>query len=112
MLRIRLSSSCRTWLRSNGCAFLNRLSRIALHAEHVSLQFAEAIAEEPDFFLLVGHMPVHEDNWPAVYNAVRAVHPNTPILIFGGHTHIRDCCEPTTLPTTLDWHFLTYFSAI
>ncbi|KDQ56355.1 hypothetical protein JAAARDRAFT_132659 [Jaapia argillacea MUCL 33604] len=53
--------------------------------------FAEAIAQEPDFFLLAGHMPVSKDNWPTVFNAVRAVHPYTPILILGGHTHIRDC---------------------
>ncbi|KAG6382133.1 Metallo-dependent phosphatase-like protein [Boletus reticuloceps] len=26
-----------------------------------------------------------------VFNAIRAVHPYTPILIFGGHSHIRDC---------------------
>ncbi|KAF8829441.1 hypothetical protein HHX47_DHR3000938 [Lentinula edodes] len=31
--------------------------------------FAEAIAEEPDVFLLVGHMPVSRDNWPTVFNA-------------------------------------------
>ncbi|KAI0310758.1 Metallo-dependent phosphatase-like protein [Amylostereum chailletii] len=55
--------------------------------------FAEAIKEEPDLFLLAGHMPVVKDNWPAVFNAVRAVHPTTPILIFGGHTHIRDCTQ-------------------
>ncbi|KIK94783.1 hypothetical protein PAXRUDRAFT_827637 [Paxillus rubicundulus Ve08.2h10] len=53
--------------------------------------FAEAIAEEPDVFVLVGHMPVSYDNWPVVFNAVRSVHPLTPILIFGGHSHIRDC---------------------
>lgn len=28
---------------------------------------------------------------PFVYNTIRAVHPYTPILIFGGHSHIRDC---------------------
>ncbi|KAG5352237.1 hypothetical protein C0989_003170 [Termitomyces sp. Mn162] len=56
-------------------------------------QFAEAIEEEPDLFLLVGHMPVQRDDWPLVFNAVRAVHPYTPILIFGGHTHIRDCVQ-------------------
>ncbi|RDX43419.1 hypothetical protein OH76DRAFT_1487894 [Lentinus brumalis] len=55
--------------------------------------FAEAIKEEPDFFLLAGHMPVTKDNWPTVFNAVRAVHPTTPILILGGHTHIRDCVQ-------------------
>ncbi|EMD32950.1 hypothetical protein CERSUDRAFT_118376 [Gelatoporia subvermispora B] len=55
--------------------------------------FAEAIKEEPDFFLLIGHMPVSNDNWPTVFNAIRAVHPTTPMLIFGGHTHIRDCVQ-------------------
>ncbi|KAF8190783.1 Metallo-dependent phosphatase-like protein [Pholiota molesta] len=55
--------------------------------------FAEAIKEEPDFFLLVGHMPVARDNWPLVFNAIRAVHPLTPIFILGGHTHIRDCLQ-------------------
>ncbi|KAG1743960.1 Metallo-dependent phosphatase-like protein [Suillus paluster] len=53
--------------------------------------FAEAIAEEPDAFVFLGHMPVADDSWPTVFNAVRAVHSLTPILIFGGHTHIRDC---------------------
>ncbi|KAF9012621.1 Metallo-dependent phosphatase-like protein [Cyathus striatus] len=55
--------------------------------------FAEAIKEEPDFFLLTGHMPVARDNWPFVFNTIRAVHPTTPILILGGHTHIRDCLQ-------------------
>jgi 2',3'-cyclic-nucleotide 2'-phosphodiesterase (5'-nucleotidase family) len=55
--------------------------------------FAAAIKEEPDLFLLVGHMPVVNDDWPLVFNAIRAVHPTTPILIFGGHTHIRDCTQ-------------------
>ncbi|KAJ3805057.1 Metallo-dependent phosphatase-like protein [Lentinula aff. lateritia] len=56
--------------------------------------FSEAIAEEPDVFLLVGHMPVSRDNWPTVFNAVRAVHAETPIIILGGHSHIRDCNQP------------------
>ncbi|KAH9485625.1 hypothetical protein JR316_0002535 [Psilocybe cubensis] len=47
--------------------------------------FVDAIEEEPDFFLLVGHMPIDLDSeWSIVFNAVRAVHPTTPILIFGG----------------------------
>lgn len=53
--------------------------------------FAEAIAEEPDFFLLAGHMPVRYGSWPTVVDAIRKVHKDTPILISGGHTHIRDC---------------------
>ncbi|GLB37901.1 putative ser thr protein phosphatase [Lyophyllum shimeji] len=55
--------------------------------------FAEAIKEEPDLFLLAGHMPVARDNWPLVFNAIREVHPFTPIMILGGHTHIRDCLQ-------------------
>ncbi|CAE6455964.1 unnamed protein product [Rhizoctonia solani] len=55
--------------------------------------FKDAVKEEPDLFLLVGHMPVQKDNWPIVFNAIRAIHPTTPIFIFGGHTHIRDCVQ-------------------
>ncbi|EKM79523.1 hypothetical protein AGABI1DRAFT_114061 [Agaricus bisporus var. burnettii JB137-S8] len=55
--------------------------------------FKDVIQEEPDLFLLVGHMPVSRDNWPLVFDAIRAVHPTTPILILGGHTHIRDCVQ-------------------
>ena len=38
-------------------------------------------------------MPVAQanDGWPFVFNAIRAVHPTTPIIILGGHSHIRDC---------------------
>jgi 2',3'-cyclic-nucleotide 2'-phosphodiesterase (5'-nucleotidase family) len=35
----------------------------------------------------------HRDQWPTVFSTIRAVHPTTPILIFGGHTHIRDCVQ-------------------
>ncbi|KAJ7634954.1 Metallo-dependent phosphatase-like protein [Roridomyces roridus] len=55
--------------------------------------FAEAIKEKPDLFLLAGHMPVARDNWPLVYDAIRAVHPLTPILILGGHSHVRNCLQ-------------------
>ncbi|KAG6918861.1 hypothetical protein DXG01_010924 [Tephrocybe rancida] len=59
--------------------------------------FAEAIKEEPDLFLLAGHMPVSKedslDKWPLVFDAIRKLHPYTPIIILGGHTHIRDCTQ-------------------
>ncbi|KAF8920560.1 Metallo-dependent phosphatase-like protein [Mucidula mucida] len=55
--------------------------------------FLEAIQDEPDLFLLAGHMPVVKDNWPVVFDAIRAVHAETPIMILGGHTHIRDCIQ-------------------
>ncbi|KAJ7055061.1 Metallo-dependent phosphatase-like protein [Mycena amicta] len=47
--------------------------------------------EEPDIFLLVVHMPVSRSGWLLVFDAIRKEHPTTPILIFGGHLHIRDC---------------------
>lgn len=43
---------------------------------------------------LVGHMSIRNESdseWTTVFRAIRAVHPLTPILIFGGHHHIRDC---------------------
>ncbi|PWN51706.1 hypothetical protein IE53DRAFT_341908 [Violaceomyces palustris] len=57
--------------------------------------FSKAIKEQPDFFLLSGHMPVRGDgsDWQAVVDAIRVVHPAVPILILGGHTHIRDCTQ-------------------
>ncbi|KAJ7905759.1 Metallo-dependent phosphatase-like protein [Mycena olivaceomarginata] len=61
--------------------------------QKVENMFADAIKDEPDVFLLAGHMPVSRDSWPLVFNAIRAVHPLTPILILGGHTHIRDCLQ-------------------
>ncbi|KAJ6532285.1 Metallo-dependent phosphatase-like protein [Mycena vulgaris] len=55
--------------------------------------FTDAITDAPDLFLLVGHMPVARDRWPIVFAAIREVHPTTPILIFGGHAHVRDCLQ-------------------
>ncbi|KAF8058685.1 Metallo-dependent phosphatase-like protein [Lyophyllum atratum] len=55
--------------------------------------FVDAIKEEPDVFLLAGHMPVEKDHWPTVFNAIRKVHPLIPIMILGGHTHVRDCSQ-------------------
>ncbi|KAJ7635196.1 Metallo-dependent phosphatase-like protein [Roridomyces roridus] len=55
--------------------------------------FLDAIADEPDLFLLVGHMPIARNKWPVVFEAIRKVHPATPIVIFGGHLHIRDCLQ-------------------
>ncbi|KAJ7055073.1 Metallo-dependent phosphatase-like protein [Mycena amicta] len=55
--------------------------------------FTNAIKEEPDLFLLVGHMPVSRSSWPLVFDTIRKEHPTTPILIFGGHLHIRDCVQ-------------------
>lgn len=45
--------------------------------------------------VLVGHMPPRFETaaWQPIFDAIRAKHPHTPILIFGGHNHIRDCVQ-------------------
>ncbi|KAM0786669.1 hypothetical protein ACM66B_002117 [Microbotryomycetes sp. NB124-2] len=58
--------------------------------------FIDAIRDMPALFLLVGHMSVRREpdsEWTAVVKAIRKVHPTTPIAIFGGHHHIRDCTQ-------------------
>ncbi|KAF2718736.1 hypothetical protein K431DRAFT_252620 [Polychaeton citri CBS 116435] len=58
--------------------------------------FRDAIttSEPIDLFVLIGHNPVRPtastSTLHIVYDAIRAANPNTPIQIFGGHTHIRD----------------------
>ncbi|KAI1432646.1 ser/Thr protein phosphatase family [Xylaria sp. CBS 124048] len=54
--------------------------------------FTEAInTYEPiDIFVLIGHNPIRDSSFQTVVDAIREVHPNTPIQILGGHTHIRD----------------------
>ncbi|KAL1413169.1 hypothetical protein Q8F55_000918 [Vanrija albida] len=57
--------------------------------------FLDAIAEAPDFFLLVGHMPGRglTSEWSPLFDAIRALHPTVPVFVFGGHTHVRDCVQ-------------------
>ncbi|KAK2009464.1 calcineurin-like phosphoesterase [Colletotrichum eremochloae] len=50
--------------------------------------------EPIDLFLVIGHNPVRptesSSTLKTVFDAIRAVRPDTPIQLFGGHTHIRD----------------------
>ncbi|KAL4790082.1 Metallo-dependent phosphatase-like protein [Aspergillus venezuelensis] len=56
--------------------------------------FQEAIHDrDVDLFLVVGHVPVRSPEYDAVFRAIRAIRPNTPIQFFGGHYHIRDCAQ-------------------
>ncbi|KAF8484037.1 Metallo-dependent phosphatase-like protein [Russula ochroleuca] len=57
--------------------------------------FTDLIKESPDFFLLIGHMPVRGDgdSWNFVFDPIRNLHKDTPIIVLGGHTHIRDCVQ-------------------
>lgn len=53
--------------------------------------FKEAIRDKPDVFLLAGHMGVHDSDWKVVLDSIRAIHPEVPVVILGGHYHVRDC---------------------
>ncbi|OIW33827.1 hypothetical protein CONLIGDRAFT_677571 [Coniochaeta ligniaria NRRL 30616] len=58
--------------------------------------FKEAITttEPVDVFLLLGHNIARPSTggstFGIIHDAIRKVHPKTPIQIFGGHSHIRD----------------------
>ncbi|KAI1170128.1 Metallo-dependent phosphatase-like protein [Nemania sp. FL0916] len=54
--------------------------------------FLEAInsCDPIDVFVVLGHNPVRDSSFQTVFDAIRAVHPTTPIQILGGHSHIRD----------------------
>lgn len=58
--------------------------------------FIETIksTEPVDLYILLGHNPVSltdpVSTFKVVWDAIRKEHPQTPIQIFGGHTHIRD----------------------
>jgi len=55
-----------------------------------AVNFTEPI----DMFVVLGHNPVRPtvstSTLGTVVNAIRNLRPNTPIQVFGGHTHIRD----------------------
>lgn len=54
--------------------------------------FQDAIRQrDVDLFLVTGHVPVRNSpEYDAVYKAIRNAQWDTPIVFFGGHTHIRD----------------------
>ncbi|POY76504.1 calcineurin family phosphoesterase [Rhodotorula taiwanensis] len=58
--------------------------------------FQEAISTPPDFFLFVGHMSVDiepDSEWRIVVEAIRQVHQRIPVVVFGGHHHVRQCAR-------------------
>ncbi|KAI9891065.1 MAG: hypothetical protein M1814_003416 [Vezdaea aestivalis] len=52
--------------------------------------FQDAIREECDIILVIGHVPVRQSEFDTLYSAIRQVKWDTPIQFMGGHTHIRD----------------------
>jgi len=75
----------------------SNVSRVFKAADMVKQPwFLNAIntTEPVDLFMLIGHNPVRPtvstSTFKTVFNAIRAARPDTPVQIFGGHTHIRD----------------------
>jgi 2',3'-cyclic-nucleotide 2'-phosphodiesterase (5'-nucleotidase family) len=50
--------------------------------------------EHIDMFIILGHNPVNTSNYQSTfstyYDAIRKDKPDTPIQVFGGHTHHRE----------------------
>ncbi|KAI2641922.1 Metallo-dependent phosphatase-like protein [Hypomontagnella submonticulosa] len=70
--------------------------------------FLDAIntVEPVDVFVVLGHNPARASDrtstFPIVFNAIRAVHPDTPIQFLGGHSHIRDFAVFDSSSTSLE----------
>ena len=52
--------------------------------------FQEAIREDVDLFLVIGHVTLDGPEYKALFKAIRSQKWDTPIQFFGGHSHIRD----------------------
>jgi hypothetical protein len=52
--------------------------------------FQDAIREDVDLFLVIGHVTLHGPEYKALFKAIRSQKWDTPIQFFGGHSHIRD----------------------
>ena len=52
--------------------------------------FQEAIREDVDLFLVIGHVTLSGPEYKAIFTAIRNQKWDTPIQFFGGHSHIRD----------------------
>lgn len=52
--------------------------------------FQDAIREDVDLFVVVGHAIPRGPEYKAIFEAIRRQKWDTPIQFFGGHSHIRD----------------------
>jgi len=102
-------------------------SQVIKAADMVKEQwFNDALATEKpiDMFVLFGHNPVRPTDkystFKTVWDAIRKVHPEQPITILGGHTHIRDfavyddssvAIESGRYCETLGWMSMTGFDS-
>ncbi|ESZ90724.1 hypothetical protein SBOR_8884 [Sclerotinia borealis F-4128] len=52
--------------------------------------FQQAIREDADLFVVIGHITLDGPEYKAIYKALREQNWDTPIQFFGGHSHIRN----------------------
>ncbi|PKS09582.1 hypothetical protein jhhlp_004199 [Lomentospora prolificans] len=52
--------------------------------------FQNAIREDADVFIIIGHVGLRMEELKIVHRAIRQANWNSPILVFAGHAHVRD----------------------
>ncbi|KAF8859834.1 hypothetical protein BDZ45DRAFT_672988 [Acephala macrosclerotiorum] len=52
--------------------------------------FQDAIREDVDLFVVIGHVTLEGPEYKAIFKAIRSQKWDTPIQFFGGHSHIRN----------------------
>ncbi|KUJ09235.1 uncharacterized protein LY89DRAFT_690298 [Mollisia scopiformis] len=52
--------------------------------------FQDAIREDVDLFVVIGHVMLDGPEYKAIFKAIRSQKWDTPIQFFGGHSHIRN----------------------
>ncbi|ORY40656.1 Metallo-dependent phosphatase [Rhizoclosmatium globosum] len=87
------------WLFSSFANSQGTHAYITNVADEVKQQwFIDAVNQDADLFIITGHVTLrasqgsstNSPEWDATIKAIRAIKPETPIVIFGGHLHIRD----------------------
>ncbi|CAI4211226.1 unnamed protein product [Parascedosporium putredinis] len=52
--------------------------------------FQNAIREDADVFIIIGHVGLRMEELKLIHRAIRQANWNSPILVFAGHAHVRD----------------------
>lgn len=89
-----------------GNSNVSRVTKAATMVNQTWFQNAVNFSQPIDMFVVLGHNPprptVSSSTLGTVVNAIRKIRPNTPIQVFGGHTHVRDFVVYDTKATGLE----------
>lgn len=55
--------------------------------------FQDAIKQDPDMFVVAGHVGVRMAEYQTIFKAIRKQNKNIPIVFFSGHRHVRDAAQ-------------------